>query len=96
MEAPEWKKGYPASTVFQFLMYSGLMFGSWYMVRWKTRQPDPEREQQEGRHDEEVESAGTRTDDDEKHVGSSSALPAGPAVAVVAPAAAADDQAGRR
>ncbi|ELQ33608.1 pantothenate transporter liz1 [Pyricularia oryzae Y34] len=97
VEAPEWKKGYPASTVFQFLMYSGLMFGSWYMVRWKTRQPDPEREQQqERRHEEEVESAGTRTDDDEKHVGSSSALPAGPAAAVVAPAAAADDQAGRR
>ncbi|EJT76536.1 pantothenate transporter liz [Gaeumannomyces tritici R3-111a-1] len=47
VEAPEWKRGYPASTVFQFLMWSTLMFGIWYMARWKTRQADPEVPEQE-------------------------------------------------
>lgn len=50
VEAPEWKRGYPASAVFQFLMWGTLTFGTWYMARWKTRQADPETpEQQQGK-----------------------------------------------
>jgi MFS transporter, ACS family, pantothenate transporter len=35
VEAPEFRKGYPASVVFEFLMWGLLMFGAWYMRRWK-------------------------------------------------------------
>lgn len=42
VEAPEFRHGYPASVVFEFLMWALLMFGAWYMKRWKTRQSDVE------------------------------------------------------
>lgn len=35
VEAPEFRKGYPASVVFEFLMWGILMFGASYMKRWK-------------------------------------------------------------
>lgn len=44
VEAPEFRKGYPASVVFEFLMWGFLMFGAWYMKRLKTdgSEGDPE------------------------------------------------------
>jgi len=42
VEAPEWKHGYPAATVFLFAMWVILMFGTWFMARWKNKNPDLE------------------------------------------------------
>lgn len=38
VQAPRFPNGYPASAAFEFGMYAILMFGSWYIVRWKKRQ----------------------------------------------------------
>ncbi|KAH7014153.1 major facilitator superfamily transporter [Microdochium trichocladiopsis] len=38
VQAPRFPNGYPASAVFEFAMWAFLMFGSWYMARWKLRQ----------------------------------------------------------
>src|SRR5690242_12338427 len=38
VQAPRFPNCYPASAAFEFGMYAILMFGSWYMVRWKRRQ----------------------------------------------------------
>lgn len=40
VEAPEFPNGYPAAVVFEFAMWAMLMFGVWYMARWKLRHPD--------------------------------------------------------
>lgn len=42
VEAPRFPNGYPAATVFEFTMWAILMFGTWYMKRWKQRNPDLE------------------------------------------------------
>ncbi|KAM0323651.1 hypothetical protein ACHAQA_008586 [Verticillium albo-atrum] len=42
VEAPRFPNGYPAATVFEFTMWAILMFGTWYMKRWKTKNPDLE------------------------------------------------------
>lgn len=42
VEAPRFPHGYPAATVFEVMMWSILMFGTWFMVRWKRRHPDLE------------------------------------------------------
>ncbi|KAH9884905.1 major facilitator superfamily domain-containing protein [Xylariomycetidae sp. FL2044] len=42
VQAPEFPHGYPASVVFEFAMWGILMFGSWYVVRWKGKYPDVE------------------------------------------------------
>lgn len=41
-EAPVYPHGYPAATVFQFAMWAFLMFGAWYVKRWKQKHPDLE------------------------------------------------------
>ncbi|KEY73927.1 hypothetical protein S7711_07769 [Stachybotrys chartarum IBT 7711] len=42
VEAPRYRNGYPASVVFEFFMWGLLMFGAWYMKRWKTKHQDEE------------------------------------------------------
>jgi hypothetical protein len=42
VEAPEFRNGYPATIVFEFLMWAFLMFGAWYMKRWKMKASDLE------------------------------------------------------
>ncbi|KAG7102851.1 Pantothenate transporter liz1 like protein [Verticillium longisporum] len=42
VEAPRFPNGYPAATVFEFTMWAILMFGTWYMKRWKQKNPDLE------------------------------------------------------
>ncbi|KXJ87582.1 major facilitator superfamily transporter [Microdochium bolleyi] len=41
VQAPRFPHGYPASAVFEVAMWALLMFGSWYMARWKLRQQSP-------------------------------------------------------
>ncbi|RYP74061.1 hypothetical protein DL771_003250 [Monosporascus sp. 5C6A] len=40
VQAPEFRNGYPASTVFEFTMWAILMFGVGFMARWKRTHPD--------------------------------------------------------
>ncbi|KAH7303994.1 major facilitator superfamily transporter [Stachybotrys elegans] len=40
VEAPRFPHGYSAATAFEFGMWSILMFGTWYMPRWKKRHPE--------------------------------------------------------
>jgi ACS family pantothenate transporter-like MFS transporter len=42
VQAPRFPHGYPAVVVFEVAMWSILMFGVWYMARWKLRNPDVE------------------------------------------------------
>ncbi|WQF82307.1 Putative major facilitator superfamily, MFS transporter superfamily [Colletotrichum destructivum] len=42
VEAPRFPHGYPAATVFEVAMWAFLMFGTWYMKRWKLKHPDLE------------------------------------------------------
>ncbi|KAI8254452.1 hypothetical protein K4K53_009142 [Colletotrichum sp. SAR 10_77] len=42
VEAPRYPHGYPAATVFEVAMWAFLMFGTWYMKRWKLKHPDLE------------------------------------------------------
>ncbi|KAI0470537.1 major facilitator superfamily transporter [Xylariaceae sp. FL0804] len=42
VEAPKFPHGYPASVAFEVAMWAILMFGSWFMLRWKKKQPDIE------------------------------------------------------
>lgn len=42
VQAPRFPHGYPAVVVFEVAMWSILMFGVWYMARWKLRNPDIE------------------------------------------------------
>lgn len=42
VEAPRYPHGYPASIAFQVAMWGLLMFGVWFMKRWKLRHPDLE------------------------------------------------------
>lgn len=42
VEAPRYPHGYPAAVVFQFAMWAFLMFGVWFMKRWKQKHPDLE------------------------------------------------------
>ncbi|KAK1716069.1 major facilitator superfamily transporter [Colletotrichum acutatum] len=42
VEAPRYPHGYPAATVFEVAMWAFLMFGTWYMKRWKHKHPDLE------------------------------------------------------
>ncbi|TDZ27965.1 Pantothenate transporter liz1 [Colletotrichum spinosum] len=42
VEAPRYPHGYPAATVFEVAMWAFLMFGAWYMKRWKQKNPDLE------------------------------------------------------
>lgn len=42
VEAPRYPHGYPAATVFEVAMWAILMFGTWYMKRWKQKNPDLE------------------------------------------------------
>lgn len=42
VEAPRFPHGYPAATVFEIAMWATLCFGSWYMARWKLKNPDLE------------------------------------------------------
>jgi ACS family pantothenate transporter-like MFS transporter len=42
VQAPRFPHGYPAAVVFEVAMWSILMFGVWYMARWKLRSPDVE------------------------------------------------------
>ncbi|KAK1574247.1 major facilitator superfamily transporter [Colletotrichum navitas] len=42
VEAPRYPHGYPAATVFEAAMWAFLMFGTWYMKRWKLKHPDLE------------------------------------------------------
>ncbi|KAG9254087.1 pantothenate transporter liz1 [Emericellopsis atlantica] len=53
-QAPRFPNGYPAAVVFEFSMWSILMFGTYYMERWRAQRSDVERlipshEQAEGR-----------------------------------------------
>lgn len=41
-QAPRFPNGYPAAVVFETAMWGFLMFGVWYMARWKTKNPDLE------------------------------------------------------
>jgi hypothetical protein len=41
-EAPRFPSGYPAAVVFEFSMWSILMFGTYYMKRWKAKRSDIE------------------------------------------------------
>ncbi|RYP46841.1 hypothetical protein DL768_007008 [Monosporascus sp. mg162] len=40
VQAPEFRYGYPASTVFEFAMWAILMFGAGFMTRWKRKHPE--------------------------------------------------------
>ncbi|KAJ0273876.1 hypothetical protein COL940_009651 [Colletotrichum noveboracense] len=42
VEAPRYPHGYSAATVFEVAMWAFLMFGTWYMKRWKLKHPDLE------------------------------------------------------
>ncbi|KAF4120332.1 Pantothenate transporter [Geosmithia morbida] len=42
VEAPRYPHGYPATVAFQVAMYGLLMFGVWYMKRWKLMHDDLE------------------------------------------------------
>lgn len=42
VEAPRFPHGYPAAVVFEFAMWAILMFGAWFMKRWKIKHPDLE------------------------------------------------------
>lgn len=42
VQAPRFPNGYPAVVVFEVAMWSILMFGVWYMARWKLKNPDVE------------------------------------------------------
>lgn len=42
VEAPKFPHGYPAAAVFEFVMWAILMFGAWFMARWKLKHPDLE------------------------------------------------------
>jgi ACS family pantothenate transporter-like MFS transporter len=42
VQAPRFPHGYPAATVFEVCMWSILMFGAWFMRRWKKKHPDLE------------------------------------------------------
>lgn len=42
VQAPRFPQGYPAATVFEFSMWAILMFGVWYMRRWKLRHGEDE------------------------------------------------------
>jgi hypothetical protein len=60
VEAPRWKKGFPAALVFEVAMWAIFIFGVWYMARYKLRQ---NRSDEEGRLDA---ASGTETPLDEK------------------------------
>lgn len=42
VQAPRFPNGYPAAAVFEFCMWGILVFGVWYMRRWKGRRGDVE------------------------------------------------------
>lgn len=42
VEAPGFPNGYPAASVFEFVMWATLMTGVWYMKRWQAEHPDAE------------------------------------------------------
>lgn len=42
VEAPRFPHGYPAATAFEFGMWGILMFGTWYIPRWRRKHPEPE------------------------------------------------------
>lgn len=42
VQAPRFPNGYPACIAFEFAMWAILIFGVWYMARWKLRHPDVE------------------------------------------------------
>lgn len=42
VEAPEYRHGYPACVAFELAMWGLLMFGAWFMTRWKKAHPDLE------------------------------------------------------
>lgn len=42
VEAPRFPHGYPACVAFLFTMWAILIFGSWFMKRWKLKNPDLE------------------------------------------------------
>lgn len=42
VQAPRFPNGYPAAAVFEFCMWAMLMFGYWFMKRWKAKHTDEE------------------------------------------------------
>lgn len=42
VQAPRFPNGYPAAAVFEFCMWAILMFGYWFMRRWKAKHIDEE------------------------------------------------------
>lgn len=44
IQAPRFPSGYPAALVFEVVMWGILMFGVWYMARWRLRQNEVDEE----------------------------------------------------
>ena len=64
VEAPEYPHGYPSAVVFQFAMWAFLMFGAWFMKRWKHKHPDLEMRIAAGEPESSDETSRTSENDD--------------------------------